>query len=366
MQWIDQAAQLQVLQSLHELPALAMDTEFMREKTYFPELALLQLGGPEHILLLDAPALGAAGEVVSLLESPVLKVMHSAGEDLQALHHAYGALPRPLFDTQVAAALCGLDPTLSYQKLVAQLCTVTLEKGETRSDWLRRPLSDAQLQYAADDVRYLLEPARILSERLASLDRRAWLDEDCETALAAAVDSDDPHPHLAMRPAQGLPAAAQARLRRLLRWREQVARASNRPRNWVLDAGLALDLAQAAPFDRVRFEQLLDRNPKSPRRRRDELFDLTCREPELEELDIPLAQLPGPAEREQLRAMQGAVSNLARQLGMHESVLASRRHLETLLREGRWSRHLSGWRRPQLAPVLLPLLPAPMRARAES
>jgi len=366
MQWIDQTAQLQVLHSLHALPALAMDTEFMREKTYFPELALLQLGGPDRIFLLDAPALGAEHEIVGVLQSPALKVMHSAGEDLQALQHAYGALPRPLFDTQIAAALCGLDPTLSYQKLVAQLCSVALEKGETRSDWLRRPLSDAQMQYAADDVRYLLEPARILGERLAALGRRDWLDEDCEALLAQAIDGDDPNPHLGVRPAQGLPASVQARLRRLLRWREQAARASNRPRNWVLDAGLALELAQAAPIDRPRFEQLLDRNPKSPRRRRDELFDLTCREPDAEELDIPLAQLPGPAEREQLRALQGAVSNSAKRLGVHESVLASRRHLETLLREGRWTRHLSGWRRLQLQAELLPVLPASVRARAEA
>jgi ribonuclease D len=366
MQWIDRPPQLQQLQRWLALPAIAMDTEFMREKTYFPELALVQLGHNEDVLLIDAPALGPAQPLIDLLQSAPLKVMHSASEDLQAFQHTYGCLPRPLFDTQIAAGLCGLDPALSYQKLAAQLCQVTLEKGETRSDWLRRPLSEAQMRYAADDVRYLLEPARILGERLDALERRPWLDEDCERALRQAVEADDPHPHMAVRPAQGLPAPAQARLRRLLRWREQAARASNRPRNWVLEAGLALDLAQSAPMSRERFESLLDANPKAPRRRRDELFELVMREPDAEELDIPLAELPGPAEREQLRKLQAGVAERAKALGIHETVLASRRHLETLLREGRWSNHLSGWRRLQLEPILLPLLPASARARAAS
>lgn len=364
MKWIDCPADASCLQDWHEAGPVAMDTEFMREKTFYPELALVQLGRPGDVLLLDAPRLGRLPAMVALLQASCLKVMHSASEDLQALHHAYGVLPAPLFDTQVAAGLVGLDPSMSYQKLVAELCGVPLEKGETRSDWLRRPLSEAQLHYAADDVRYLLEPHAELARRLEALGRRTWLDEDCQRAIEQAVGADDPHPHLAVRPAQGLPRGQQARLRRLLRWRDGQARAGNRPRSWVLDPGLALDLAQRAPLDRGAFEQLLDRNPKSPRKRRDELFELVNAEPSAEELDIPLAELPDPQERDQLRRLQQAVTSIAAALGIHESVLASRKHLETLLREGRWSSHLSGWRRGLLESKLVPLLPESRRAAA--
>jgi ribonuclease D len=131
-----------------------------------------------------------------------------------------------------------------------------------------------------------------------------------------------------------------------------------------LDPGLALDLAQRAPIDRTAFEQLLDRNPKSPRKRRDELFDLCNAEPSTDELEFPLAELPAPEERDQLRRLQQAVADVAAALNLQEPVLASRRHLETLLREGRWSSHLSGWRRRMLEPRLVPLLPEPLRARA--
>lgn len=366
MKWIDSPADAVCLGEWHEAGPVAMDTEFMREKTYYPELALVQLGRPGEVLLLDAPKLGRLPAMIALLQAPCLKVMHSASEDLQALHHTYGVLPQPLFDTQVAAGLVGLDPSMSYQKLVAELCGVPLEKGETRSDWLRRPLSEAQLHYAADDVRYLLEPYAELSRRLEALQRRAWLDEDCQRAVAQAIGGDDPHPHLAVRPAQGLLRPVQARLRRLLRWRDVQARAGNRPRSWVLDPTLALDLAQRAPMERSVFEQLLDRNPKSPRKRRDELFELACAEPDAEELDIPLAELPDPQERDQLRRLQKAVTTVAGELGINESVLASRRHLETLLREGRWSNHLSGWRRGVLEANLVPLLPEARQARASA
>lgn len=366
MQWIANAEEAGQLDGWLQEPAIAMDTEFMREKTYYPELALVQLGRPGEVLLLDAPALGAHPALLQLLRAPTLKVMHSASEDLQALLHACGELPRPLFDTQIAAGLAGMDPGLSYQKLVEQLCGIRLEKGETRSDWLRRPLSQAQLNYAADDVRYLLDPWKQLQERLQLLGRLEWLQEDCDRLLATADAEDDPHPHLAVRPAQGLPREAQARLRRLLLWRAERARSGNRPRNWVLDAGLALDLAQREGLGRAEFEALLDRNPKSPRKRREELFQALQAPLSAEELDIPLAHLPDPSEREALKRLQAAVATRAAELQIADGVLASRKHLETLLREGRWSRVLQGWRRVLLAEALLPLLPPPQRAAAEA
>lgn len=338
--------------------SVAMDTEFVRERTFHPRLALVQMAWNDaQVALVDVLALSEPAALVALLEDQaVTKVMHSASEDLQALHHTYGALPRPLFDTQVAAALCGLGAGLGYQKLVAELLDVHLEKGETRSDWLRRPLSDSQLHYAAEDVRHLGEVHARLEARLRELDRLEWLQEDCGRQLDNAIREDDPHPHLASRSAQRMDATQQARLRRLLRWRDQRARESDTPRNWIIDAELSTLLALRPPVDRRSFDALLDGMPRAPRRRRSELWELVTAPLSAEEQDIPLASQPDPALKPVLRKAQDAVAKVAATLDIPEGLLASKRHLEALLVERTWPDHLSGWRRTLLEPTLTPLL----------
>src|SRR6185295_12655599 len=180
----------------------------------------------------------------------IVKLMHSASEDIQALQRGCGAPPAPLFDTQIAAALCGIGAGMGYQRLVESLLGVALPKSETRSDWMKRPLSAAQLAYAADDVLHLHALHAILRNRLRELGREAWLAEDCARLLAgASAGASDPWPHLALRGAQFLDREAQARLCRLLRWRESQARASDRPKGWILDNDLAIALARKPPAD---------------------------------------------------------------------------------------------------------------------
>ena len=200
--WIDDVPRLtQALAGVRGV--VGLDTEFMRERTYWPQLALVQIALDDgRILLVDAARPALARALVPLLTDPAaIKVMHSASEDLVAFHHACGALPEPLFDTQVAAALAGIGAGVGYQKLVLELTGTALEKTETRSDWLQRPLSARQLDYAADDVRHLHALHRSLEERLTALGRRAWLDEDCARLLAQSRDAGEPWPHLAVRAA---------------------------------------------------------------------------------------------------------------------------------------------------------------------
>jgi Ribonuclease D len=212
---------------------------------------------------------GMAPALAAWLDAPgVLKVMHSASEDLIALRCACGTLPRPLYDTQVAAALAGIGAGLGYQKLVERIAGVTLPKGETRSDWMRRPLSPAQLEYAADDVVHLDALYQATRARLQELGREAWLAEDVERMLAtAARDEGEPWPHLALRAAQFLGVDGQRRLARLLRWRDVHAREHDLPRTWVLDNELAVALAKDPPADTRQLQQRLDATPKAPRRR---------------------------------------------------------------------------------------------------
>ncbi|MBA2239532.1 MAG: ribonuclease D, partial [Lysobacter sp.] len=166
---------------------IGFDTEFIRERTYWPQLALVQIATGDAVLLVDPLAPGMNEALAPILDNPaILKVMHSASEDLIAFKRACGTVPAPLFDTQVAAALAGVAAGIGYQKLVMETLGVALEKGETRSDWLRRPLSPSQLQYAADDVRHLFALHDALRGGLEALGRLAWCQEDCARMLANA------------------------------------------------------------------------------------------------------------------------------------------------------------------------------------
>jgi len=366
LHWIDSPAALQA--HLPDRPArVGLDTEFVRERTYWPQLALVQMAVDTQILLVDPLAPGMAQALSPLLTDPdVLKVMHSASEDLVAFQHTCGVLPRPLFDTQIAAALAGTGAGLGYQKLVQSVTGTVLHKGETRSDWLRRPLSEAQLTYAADDVRHLFALHDHLQAELERLGRQDWLAQDGERLLASVERSDagERWPHLAMRSAQFLPADAQLRLLRLLRWREAQARRSDRPRSWILDNELAANLARTPPADRAALQALLDTTPKAPRKLGDALWQALNTLLE-DEHAAPLARAGADPDKAALKRLQDAVARHSAALGLPDGVLASRRHLEQLLQEDpratepAWPAALDGWRRPLLEPLLRPLLASP-------
>src|SRR5690348_6869049 len=212
--WIEQAARLPVPGGLD---AVGLDTEFMRRDTYYPKLALVQAAHHDDRWLLDPLAYDAGADVRALVASRCC-VMHSAGEDLQALAPLLGDTSLRLFDTQIAAALCGMGPGLSYQKLVAALLGIDIPKDETRSDWLQRPLSASQLDYAAQDVAHLEALHEKLSAELQRRGRDAWHAEDC-ARLAQRAHRDpaqvDPQPQRGFRSASDWPAEARARLKRV-------------------------------------------------------------------------------------------------------------------------------------------------------
>ena len=355
--WINDPVALQA--HLENPPAwVGLDTEFVRERTYWPQLALVQMAIGDEILLIDTLAPGINQALCSLLANPaVLKVMHSASEDLVALSHDCGVLPAPLFDTQIAAALCGVGGGMGYQKLVQAITGVALAKGETRSDWLRRPLSDSQLEYAADDVVYLGAIHRELQDRLQAQGRSAWLAQDCTRLLASATDEGERWPHLSMRSAQLMDAPGQARLLRLLRWRDVQARSSDKPRSWILDNELAANLARLPPADRTALQAQLEAHPKAPRKLGDALW-LALTTTLADEVDMPLARNASNEDKAALKRLQEAVSACSTELGLPEGLLASRRYLELLQEHGTWPSALAGWRREVLEPRLTSLLPA--------
>jgi ribonuclease D len=342
--------------------AVGLDTEFMRRNTFYPKLALVQIAVDEQRWLLDPLAFDAGPCLRQLVEGGRVCVMHSAGEDMEALAPLLdGVVPR-LFDTQIAAAMCGMGAGISYQKLVSALLGRELPKDETRSDWLKRPLEPAQLDYAEQDVAHL-EPLRgKLSDELQRRGRSAWHAEDCERlAQRARRDATEspPQAQRAFRAAAEWPRDAQARLHRLLRWRDATARKLDKPRPWLLEDANALSLVQRPPespaalFERTRGQRALRRM------QREELFDV-LRAPATPEELAALPSIPGATRgnaKPAVSAMKAAVDATAGALDLPAGLLCPRRLIEEYVVTRQWPDALSGWRRDVLEAKLAPLLP---------
>ena len=357
--WINHAGNLP---ALPPRDVLGLDTEFMRRNTYFPKLALVQAALAGECWLLDPLAYDAAADVRALVDAR-LCVMHSASEDMEALAPLLDGTPLVLFDTQIAAALCGMGPGLSYQKLVASVLGVDIPKDETRSDWLQRPLSASQLEYAAQDVAHL----EALHEKLsAELQRRgcdAWHAEDCARMAQRAYRHPaqvDPQPQRAFRSASDWPAEARARLKRVLLWRDEAARVLDRPRPWILDDANALALSQQPPassgelFERVKGQRAL-RGPQ-----RTELLALLQAAPAPEELDAMQAIAPAPKgeAKRVVDAMRDVVQAEALRLDIPPGLLCPRRLIEEFAVTRAWPEGLNGWRAGVLQAKLTPPLAA--------
>ncbi len=179
--WIDRSDALPPLaRTLESHAAIGVDTEFLRERTFFPKLCLLQLAAGNDIWCVDTLRAGSLEPLVKALTAVTSrKVIHSARQDLEAIYLSVKRVISPVFDTQIAAGCIGLKPQIGYAELVKTLLDVTLPKGQTRTDWSKRPLTAAQLEYAADDVLYLCEIAERLTERLRALGREQWVLQDC-------------------------------------------------------------------------------------------------------------------------------------------------------------------------------------------
>lgn len=360
--WIEHPEALQEwLAALPPAAAVGVDTEFMRTHTFFPQLALLQLGDGARQALVDPLACDLDGLLLpSLGSASTVTVMHSASEDLEALAPALPQGPGSLFDTQVAAALVGMGLGVSYRALVQALAGVELDKGETRSNWLQRPLSPAQRSYAALDVVYLDTLHEQLSARLEQRGRSAWHAEECARLKQRGSSQDpDPQPQRAMRAAADWPAPKQALLRRLLLWRDATARQLDVPRPWLLADPLVLDLVHEPPATSAALEQRSRGQRALRSAQRKDLLDLLGRPLEAAEIEatLPVIGHAQGATKAALKAMKQHVDTVAAQLDLPPGLLCPRKALEEFAVTATWPAFLDGWRRDLLHPGLTTLLP---------
>ncbi|HJH42671.1 MAG TPA: ribonuclease D [Rubneribacter badeniensis] len=215
---------------------LAIDTEFLREKTYYAKLCLLQLATDDETAIVDPFEVEDLRVLAPLLENEsVVKLFHAGGQDLEILLREVGVLPRPLFDTQVAAALLGHTQQIGYAALVHAECGVTLKKIDSFTDWSRRPLSDSQLEYAADDVAYLPRMYERMRAQLVELGRLAWLDRDFEDlADPKRYATNERERYRRLKRVSQLSRRQLAAAREVAAWRELEAQRRDVPRKWVV------------------------------------------------------------------------------------------------------------------------------------
>lgn len=238
-----------VIETLGRSDFVTIDTEFIRETTFWPVLCLIQLASPDATALIDplAPGLDLAPFFKLMKDETTVKVFHAARQDIEIVFHLGGFIPHPVFDTQVAAMVCGFGDSVSYDQLVQKITGTRLDKSSRFTDWRHRPLSDKQLEYALADVTYLIDVYKHLSEQLKREDRAHWLNE--EMGLLTAVETYDPHPDDAWRRLKMRVKKPQelAILQAIAAWREREARERDVPRGRVIKDDALFEIAQQAP-----------------------------------------------------------------------------------------------------------------------
>lgn len=352
----------EVCDSFARHSAIAVDTEFTREKTYYPQLGLIQIASTDLVVCIDPIAISDLTPLQALFTAPTLtKVLHAARQDLEVLWQRLQVNPAPLFDTQLGAAFLGLHEQMSYAALITHYLGISLPKAHTRADWCQRPLSTEQLHYAADDVRYLIAVYPQLLAALRDAGRLDWCQHECDqlgNLVCTEPDPDDLWQNVGGQ--QRLEPQQLAVLRALARWREQFARHSNRPRQWILRDEVILSLAQQAPSSMAQLQMIDALPPATLQRHGETLLNLIA-----ESTALPPEQWPAannyvpltPAQKSQISSLSAKLRQLAEQQHIATPLLATRRDLERLLIQHQTIPLLQGWRYELAGKSLLAAMP---------
>ncbi|UJS25113.1 ribonuclease D [Thiothrix winogradskyi] len=340
--YIDNAEKLtDLLARLDSAEWITLDTEFIREKTYYPRLCLIQIASADTLACIDPLALSDLQPFLDWLNQPQrLKVLHAAWQDMEIFHHLGGGnVPAPLFDTQVAAAVLGMGDQLGYARLVEALLGLSLDKSQSRTDWSRRPLTKAQLEYAIDDVRHLRDVYLHLREQLEQLGRMRWLEKPFQKLADPATYAVDPQTVWErVKGLQILKPQQLAILRELAAWREQRALLKDIPRRWILSDEILLDMARMQPDSPAALRQIRGLSDEQIERGAGEWLACIARGKA-----VPKNECPTLPRRRKLDAEMSVVADVltallnqvAHENGISAQMIATRQQLEKMLEEGR-------------------------------
>lgn len=326
-----------------------IDTEFIRESTYYPELALIQIASGERLACIDPLAISELAPLAELLvKDSLLKVFHSSSQDLEILYQKFGQVPTPVFDTQLAAAVLGYNQQISYADLVQQITGVELEKKHTRANWMRRPLSQEELDYAMDDVRYLMSVYETLNEKLESTRRFNWLEKDL-IAMSDPLNYEVRMDQLwkRLKGVQKLKGVKLQIASELAQWREELAQRQNRPRRWIVKDEVIVELARQAPGDIGALSRIRDLSDKTVRRHGDRLLQIIAHAGQVDAAQWPQHDKVKNLNKQQL-ALGDCLMALCRVIADQNQValatLATRKDIDNLLLNQKSSRLTQGWR----------------------
>ncbi len=317
-------------------PWLAIDTEFEREKTYYPELALLQVTDGKNAAVIDPLAIDDLTPVMDLFyDKSITKIFHSARQDLEIFFNMKGSVPSPLFDTQMAAPLLGFPEQTGYANLVKGITGVELSKSHTRTDWKRRPLNEGQLRYAIDDVIYLAQIYEKMVEQLTEMDRLNWLDKDfSEMTDPEIYEPDTNHVWRRIRSANRLKGKKLAVLQALAKWREETARIENRPRNWMLRDDAIIDMAHQLPDNKAAIFSIKGLHERVARKHGSELLKIIAEAQNNEPQSLPEKTKSKSLKVKQealVDAMMAIVRLRAEENNLSPTILAPRKEIERLV-----------------------------------
>ena len=349
--YIDTQAGLEQLAAdLEGSAVLAVDTEFLREKTYYPKLCLIQLNNEEIQAIIDPLAVRSLEPLASIMANPsCVKIFHSGSQDIDILYHELGVMPTPLFDTQMAAALMGFPLQVGYGPLVQALCDVRLAKADSYTDWSRRPLTTNQLKYALDDVVYLPKMYRHMEHTLAKQGRGSWLDADfARLADPAKYDNDPMDMWRKVKRVASLSHGQMAVAQELAAWREREAMERNIPRKWVIPDEALVEIARKSPKSIDRLMEVRGLNTKLTTKTARKVLEAVKRGREKDPKDYPcLPKRPSgsPEVDGAVDLLASVVEVRAKENGVAVPVLASRDDLARLVHGHKDDCELmQGWR----------------------
>ncbi len=346
-----------LVRELSDCPWVGMDTEFLRKRTYYPVLCLIQIHSPYGSYGIDPLKIKHVGCLESLLRNlSCIKIMHSCRQDIEALEQRMDARMENLFDTQLAAGFCGYDGQVSYARLVNDLCGVKLDKAETRTDWSRRPLADSQIRYALDDVRYLDTLCSELACQLEGKHRMGWFREECEQIVARRDhDVRDGQAWMKIRGREEIPPVHQGAACALAEWREQLARRINLPREWVLSSQALAVLCTRRPDNIAELRKIGSLSRRFVNRSGGAILALLEQHPP-EDRETPVwggrydlqDDLPG-----RVKLAMARLREVADEEQISAQLLANRKEIEQMIRGRRDLAVLAGWRYELLGRELL-------------
>ncbi|MEH6388616.1 MULTISPECIES: ribonuclease D [Pseudomonas] len=346
-----------------KLPYVAVDTEFVRTETFYPIAGLIQIGDGQHAYLIDPLAITEWAPLVELLGAPgVIKVFHSCSEDLEVFHHLCGVVPQPLFDTQLAAAYLGMDFSMGYSRLVKALLDIELAKDETRSDWLQRPLSPTQLQYAADDALHLAQIYELMAPRIDAAGLTSWLLSDtAEQGSHVGVLQDPDQAYRGIKQAWRLKPDELAILKLLAAWREREARQRDQARNRILRESAMVPIAQRQPDSLQTLSRIEDMHPRSVRHDGEMVLELVRQGQAIppSEWPQPLPEPLPPDANRLLKSLRKIGQRHAVKLNIAPELMLRKKVLEAIVRTGypagpySLPDELNGWRRELMGAELL-------------